>query len=97
MHERQTICLKVVPADALRKAISAPPVLEASSHTVDYVCGHCRTILMHAEQGQVHNLLIQCTAWLLHSTEAEPPQQFAKKTCVPSGQRLKHLKTSASC
>lgn len=41
--------------------VSAPPVLIASTHTVDYVCGKCSTVLMHAEIGQVHNLIIHCT------------------------------------
>ena len=42
--------------------VSAPPVLIASSHTIDYVCGKCSTVLLHAESGQVHGLIIHCTA-----------------------------------
>jgi len=42
--------------------VSAPPVLIASSHTIDYVCGKCSTVLLHAELGQVHGLIIHCTA-----------------------------------
>jgi DNA-directed RNA polymerase subunit RPC12/RpoP len=30
-------------------------------HSVDYLCGHCGTILLHAEDGLAHNLLILCT------------------------------------
>jgi DNA-directed RNA polymerase subunit RPC12/RpoP len=44
-----------------RHIINAPPVLIASTNTVDYVCGDCGAVLMHAEQGQVHNLVIHCT------------------------------------
>jgi hypothetical protein len=36
-------------------------VLKASEHSVDYTCGQCATILLHAEEGQVHGLLIHCT------------------------------------
>jgi hypothetical protein len=32
----------------------------ASTHTVDYACENCDTVLLHAEDGQVHNLVIQC-------------------------------------
>jgi DNA-directed RNA polymerase subunit RPC12/RpoP len=30
-------------------------------HSVDYHCGNCGTILLHAEDGLAHNLLILCT------------------------------------
>ena len=41
---------------------TAPPVLKASDHSVDYTCGRCGTILLHAEENQVHGLLIRCTS-----------------------------------
>ena len=53
--------LKVIRAPSVGAVVSAPPVLIASNHSVDYACGHCNTILMHADQGQVHNLVIHCT------------------------------------
>jgi DNA-directed RNA polymerase subunit RPC12/RpoP len=40
---------------------SAPPVLIASTNIVDYICGDCGAVLMHAEQGQVDNLVVHCT------------------------------------
>ena len=46
---------------ATGRAVSAPPVLIASLHTVDYCCGNCGTVLMHAERDQVHNLIIKCS------------------------------------
>ena len=61
MTKRQTIPLRVVSAPQTRHALSAPPILQASSHTIDFICGACNTILMQAESGQVHNLLIHCT------------------------------------
>ena len=61
MHtERSRISLKVVPSSTLGAIISAPPILDASSHAIDYVCGNCKTVLLHAEDGQVHNVLIKC-------------------------------------
>ena len=54
--------LKVIPAPAIGAVVSAPPALIASTNTVDYTCGHCDAVLMHAERGQVHNLVIHCVA-----------------------------------
>ena len=31
--------------------------------SVDYTCGNCETILLHAELDQIHNLTIRCTKW----------------------------------
>ena len=70
---RRQFPLFVVPATETRQrpTVSAPPFLDASSHTTDYVCGHCGTILMHAEEGQIHKLLIHCLACgSYNSTEA---------------------------
>jgi hypothetical protein len=55
------IALTLVGSPAAGHVISAPPVLVASEDTVDYTCGKCGIVLMHAELGQVHNLLIRCT------------------------------------
>ena len=61
MGEHQRVSLTLIETPARRHAVSAPPVLVASTHTIDYCCGHCGTALMHAEDGQVHNLVIHCT------------------------------------
>ena len=53
--------LKLIELPPGRKFVSAPPVLVASTHTVDYCCGACSAVLMHADERQVHNLLIHCT------------------------------------
>jgi predicted RNA-binding Zn-ribbon protein involved in translation (DUF1610 family) len=53
--------LKFVATPGTQHFVGAPPVLSASSHTVDYTCGTCDAVLMRAEQGQVHNLFIRCT------------------------------------
>jgi hypothetical protein len=36
-------------------------MLVASDHSVDYTWGRCDTILLHAEENQVHGVLIHCT------------------------------------
>ena len=54
------ISLKLVNAPAKGIALKAPPVLKASDQSVDYTCGKCGTILLHAEKNQVHGVLIQC-------------------------------------
>ena len=53
--------LKVVEATGIEHTVDAPPVLVASSHTIDFLCGNCETVLMHAEDDQVHGLFIHCT------------------------------------
>ena len=45
--------LKVITAPGIGHVLSAPPALTASTNTVDYTCGKCGTVLMHAELGQV--------------------------------------------
>jgi transcription elongation factor Elf1 len=50
----------VVSAPSIGHAVSAPPILDAATHTIDYTCGKCGTVLMHAEDNQVHGLLIHC-------------------------------------
>jgi hypothetical protein len=61
-QENLRVALRLIPTPWTQRIVSAPPVLIASTHTVDYVCGDCGAVLMHAEQGQVHNLVIHCVA-----------------------------------
>jgi DNA-directed RNA polymerase subunit RPC12/RpoP len=53
--------LKLVTTPAKGIALEAPPVLVASDHSLDYTCGRCSTTLLHAEENQVHGVLIRCT------------------------------------
>ena len=53
--------LRLVEARGVENAVNAPPILYASSHTIDFVCGNCGAILLHAEDDQVHGLFIRCT------------------------------------
>jgi predicted RNA-binding Zn-ribbon protein involved in translation (DUF1610 family) len=42
--------------------IHAPPVIAYESHTIDFLCGACGTVLMHAHHNQpLHHALIHCT------------------------------------
>ena len=52
--------LRVIAAPNTSHFVSAPPVLIASTHTVDYACGNCGTVLLHADRGQIYNLEIRC-------------------------------------
>ena len=54
--------LKIVVAPRIGAVLTAPPALTASTHTVDYTCGYCGSVLMHADEGQVHQLMIRCTS-----------------------------------
>ncbi len=58
---RRKISLKVIVAPATGHVLNAPPVIQASDHSIDYTCGHCGTTLLRAEESQVHGLLIHCT------------------------------------
>ena len=60
-HENPTASLKAIATPSNRPIVSAPPILIASTHTVDYCCGNCGTTRLHAEPGQVNNLVIRCT------------------------------------
>jgi DNA-directed RNA polymerase subunit RPC12/RpoP len=61
MTASKKISLRIVTAPATGIVLDAPPVLIASEHSVDYTCGRCSTILLHAEDGQVRGFLIRCT------------------------------------
>ena len=60
-REHPRVPLRPIPTPRAQHIVSAPPLLIASTNTVDYICGDCGTVLMHAEDGQVHNLVIHCT------------------------------------
>ena len=60
MVERKRETLRIVDLPVGRHILSAPPILIASTHTVDYCCGNCGTVLLHADTYQVHNVVIHC-------------------------------------
>ncbi len=66
--------LRLVSGPWQSALVSAPPILDASSHTIDYTCAACGTVLMHAEEGQVHGLTILCqSCGSYNSTDPELP------------------------
>jgi hypothetical protein len=53
--------LRKIPAPAIGEPlVHAPPTLIASTHTIDFECANCGAVLLRAEEGQVHNLVIHC-------------------------------------
>jgi hypothetical protein len=41
------VSLTLIEAPRTGAVVTAPPVLIASTHTIDYCCGYCGTVLMH--------------------------------------------------
>jgi hypothetical protein len=46
------ISLKVITAPATGLVLDAPPILQEIDQSVDYTCGQCGTILLHAEESR---------------------------------------------
>jgi hypothetical protein len=40
--------------------VKTPPILELGSEN-DYACGACGTVLLRANAGQVHNVVLECS------------------------------------
>ena len=53
--------LTVVELPLGGRVVDAGPVLMASADKTDLCCGSCGAVLMQADEGQVHHILIQCT------------------------------------
>jgi hypothetical protein len=68
-HPRSS--LKLVTPPFLGGVLEVPPTLNASDHTVDFVCGNCDALLMYAEHDQVHNVTIHCLACGSYNTTNE--------------------------
>ena len=68
-HTRFSFKLVTPPFEG--RVIEVPPVLNASDHTVDFVCGNCSAVLMYGEYGQVHNVTIHCLACGSYNTTNE--------------------------
>jgi DNA-directed RNA polymerase subunit RPC12/RpoP len=66
--KHRKIKLKLVLPPSGVPVVEAPPVLFASSHTIEYTCANCGTVLLHAEEGQVHHLIIKCTECKAHNS-----------------------------
>jgi predicted RNA-binding Zn-ribbon protein involved in translation (DUF1610 family) len=53
--------LEVVHAFSIGPVVTAPPVIVTSQHSLDYTCGYCGVVLVHADEGKLRNLLIRCS------------------------------------
>jgi hypothetical protein len=58
--KRPMVSLMLLDNPRNNVVVPAPPALTAGTHTTDYCCGKCQTVLMYAEAGQVQNLIIKC-------------------------------------
>lgn len=54
------ISLKIIAAPTTGLVLDAPPILKEIDQSVDYICGQCGTILLHAEENRVHSIVIHC-------------------------------------
>jgi DNA-directed RNA polymerase subunit RPC12/RpoP len=58
MRERRQ--LKLIEVPRTRHVVRAPPPLVAGSPSLDFTCARCGAVLLQAEEGQVHGLVVQC-------------------------------------
>ena len=71
MSDDPKISLRVVSAPFIGHVLDAPPKLVASDNSVDFTCGQCRAILLHASHDQVFGLVIRCnTCGSFNATES---------------------------
>jgi hypothetical protein len=56
MTAQLQIRLKTIVGPGHMGLVSAPPILNASDHTIDFTCARCGAVLMRAD-----NLAILCT------------------------------------
>ena len=71
MTAHSSASLKLVAPPLVGHAIDVPPILNASDHTVDFLCGKCGAVLLYGERGQVHNVTIHCLACGSYNTTNE--------------------------
>jgi hypothetical protein len=54
-NQHSRVELRLISMPWAQRIVSAPPVLIASTNTVDYICGDCSVILMYADRGGDQN------------------------------------------
>ena len=58
---KSIISLVVVPGRAAdTHVVRTPPILDLGTEN-DYACGSCATLLLRANAGQVHNVVLECS------------------------------------
>jgi hypothetical protein len=58
-RRRETLIVVELPLGG--RVVDAPPLLLTSTHTVDYCCGSCGTVLMHANDEMAHSVRAHCS------------------------------------
>jgi hypothetical protein len=93
MTARRQISLRLVAKPTSGSIIDAPPVLNASDHTIDFVCAKCRELLMYAEEDQVFNVTICCTICGTYNSTNVGPTSMAQYrfTLQNDGERIDDL------
>jgi predicted RNA-binding Zn-ribbon protein involved in translation (DUF1610 family) len=61
---------KVITAPSTGLVLDAPPILKEIDQSVNYICGHCGTILLHVEENRVHSRDYCGNCGSYNSTEA---------------------------
>ena len=59
-------------------------MLVASEHSVDYICGRCAAVLLHADEGQIHGVLIRCAKCGSYNL-TEPSHHWLVMNCDSCG------------
>ena len=58
--EWRTLKLRVIPPPSVGYVTSAPPPITVSNDSNRYICGQCGTLLVIADDDQVHGLIVRC-------------------------------------
>jgi hypothetical protein len=56
----RTVKLKVIPPPSTGYVVSAPPAIIVSEHSNYYTCGQCGTVLVVADDNQIHGIIVRC-------------------------------------
>jgi len=58
--EWRTLRLRVISPPSVGYVTSAPPTITVTAETNRYLCGQCGTLLLVADDDQVHGLIVRC-------------------------------------
>ena len=60
MQEWRTLKLRVIPPPGIGYVVPAQPPITVAENTNHYLCGQCGTLLVIADDDQVHGLIVRC-------------------------------------
>jgi DNA-directed RNA polymerase subunit RPC12/RpoP len=58
--EWRSLKLRVIPPPSVGYVTSAPPPITVTAETNQYLCGQCGTVLVIADDDQIHGLIVRC-------------------------------------